>query len=324
MRGRRMSMKYGLVMALIAVGALLLPRHRSHAETTPAPTVPGYSVVPGWPQLPEGWRLGEVSGVAIDRSGDILVFHRGEHPLLKFKPDGRFVQSYAEGTVTRAHGLRVDTGHHLWTTDVGDHTVKEYDEKGKLLRVFGEKGKAGEDASHFDKPANIAFTAGGDFFIADGYGNARVVKYNRNGQFVKAWGRKGTEPGQFNLVHALALDSKGLLYVADRENKRVQIFDQNGKFIKMWTHLGSPFGLFMTRDDRLYIADGNANEIRIADTSGKLLGTFGATGTAPGQFQLPHDLAVAPNGDLYVAEITNKRIQKFVPSGGTSISRRAK
>lgn len=270
-----------------------------------------YQPVPGWPQLPEGWTLGDVSGVAIDKDGDIIVFNRGEHPLIEFKPDGKFVRSWGEGTVTRAHGLRVDAQNNIWTTDVGAHTVIKYDHRGKVLMVLGEKGKAGDDEAHFDKPADVAFAPNGNFFVADGYGNSRVVKFDKNGKFIKAWGKKGKGPGEFNLVHAVALDSSGLLYVADRENDRIQIFDQDGKFIKMWTHLGAPFGFFMTRDDQLYITDGRAHQVRVVNRDGKVLDTFGSEGTAPGQFQLPHDIAVSSTGEVYVGEITNKRVQKF-------------
>jgi DNA-binding beta-propeller fold protein YncE len=273
----------------------------------------GYQLVPNWAQLPSGWTLGEVSGVAIDNDGDIWVFHRGEHPLIEFKPDGKFVRSLGEGAVTRAHGLRVDAQNNLWITDVGAHTVTKYDQQGKVLMVLGEKGKAGEDNAHFDRPADIAFAPNSDFFVADGYGNSRVVKFDKHGKFIKAWGKKGTGQGEFNLVHAVALDAKGLLYVADRENDRVQIFDQAGKFIKVWTHVGAPFGFFMTRDDRLVITDGRAHKVSIVDRAGKLLHSFGSPGTAPGQFQMPHDIAVSAKGELYIGEITNKRIQKFRP-----------
>ncbi|MDA2931507.1 peptidyl-alpha-hydroxyglycine alpha-amidating lyase family protein, partial [Acidobacteria bacterium AH-259-O06] len=283
------------------------------AETaeSAAPDVLDYQVVEGWPQLPEDWTLGEVSGVAIDNDRDVLVFNRGEHPLLEFKLDGTFVRSWGEGTVSRAHGLRVDAENNIWTTDVEAHTVTKYDQEGNVLMVLGEKGKPGEDESHFNAPADIAFAPNGDFFVADGYGNSRVVKFDQNGKFIKAWGTKGTGQGEFNLVHAVVLDSQGLLYVADRENNRIQIFDQDGNFIKMWTHLGAPFGFFMTPGGKLYMTDGRAHKVIIADLEGNLLSSFGLEGTEPGQFNLPHDIAVSPTGEVYVAEIRNMRVQKF-------------
>lgn len=274
-----------------------------------------YKPVSPFPKLPAGWALGECSGVAVDKEGHLLLFNRGEHPLIEFKQDGTFIRSWAEGTVVRAHGLRVDPQNNIWVTDVGAHTVTKYDQAGKVLMVLGEKGKAAEDESHFNQPADVAFAPNGDIFVADGYGNSRVVKFDQNGKFIKAWGKKGTGPGEFNLVHAVALDSKGLLYVADRENNRVQIFDQDGSFIKMWTDLGAPFGLFITKDDRIYLADGRAHKINIADRNGKLLHSFGSQGTDPGQFNLPHALCVSPTSELYVVEIRGQRIQKFVSVG---------
>lgn len=303
-----------LLCALIAALTLLFNFPIAYSQQTTQTSKPdsgSYRPVPGWPQLPAGWTLGDVSGVAIDRDGDVWIFNRGEHPLIECRPDGKFVRSLGEGTVGRAHGLRIDAQNNIWTTDVGDHTVIKRDHNGKVLLTLGEKGKAAEDQSHFDKPADVAFAPNGDIFVADGYGNSRVVKFDRVGKFIKAWGKKGTGQGEFNLVHAVALDSQGLLYVADRENDRIQIFDQDGKFIRMWTHLGAPFGFFMMRDDRLFVTDGRAHKVSVVDREGKLLHSFGSPGTAPGQFQMPHDIAVASNGEVYVGEITNKRIQKF-------------
>jgi DNA-binding beta-propeller fold protein YncE len=289
----------------------LLTAHSGRATRTAKADAWNYRLVADWPKLPAGWGLGDVSGVALDRDGDVWIFNRGDHPLIEFKSDGRFVRSLGEGAVGRAHGLRIDAENNIWTTDVGDHTVTKRDQNGKILLVLGEKGKAAEDQSHFDQPADIAFAPTGDFLVADGYGNSRVVKFDKTGKFIKSWGRKGTGQGEFNLVHAVALDSKGLLYVADRENDRIQIFDQDGKFIRMWTGLGAPFGFFMTRDDKLFITDGRAHKVSVVDGGGKLLHAFGSPGPGPGQFQLPHDIAVSSTGELYIGEITNKRIQKF-------------
>src|SRR5262249_51948410 len=153
----------------------LIITHSRLAARTARAEAWGYRLVSGWPNLPAGWALGDVSGVAIDRDGDIWAFHRGDHPLIEFKSDGRFVRSLGEGAVGRAHGLRIDAENNIWTTDVGDHSVTKRDHSGKVLLVLGEKGKAAEDQTHFDKPADIAFVPNGDFFVADGYGNSRVV-----------------------------------------------------------------------------------------------------------------------------------------------------
>jgi DNA-binding beta-propeller fold protein YncE len=153
-------------------------------------------------------------------------------------------------------------------------------------------------------------TTAGEFYVADGYGNARVLKFDRAGKLLKQWGTKGTGDGEFNLPHAVCLDANGRVYVGDRENNRVQVFDAEGKFLDQWKESGAPYGLFLA-GDRLFVADGRANWVRVLGPGGKPLGRFGEKGDAAGQFQMPHMLCVDSRGDVYVAEVTNKRIQKF-------------
>jgi DNA-binding beta-propeller fold protein YncE len=212
-----------------------------------------------------------------------------------------------------AHGLRVDSSNNIWVTDNANHTVIKFRQDGTILMTLGEKNVPGEDGTHFNKPTDIAFAANGDFYISDGYGNSRVVKFNKEGKFLMAWGKKGAGPGEFNLPHALAMDATENLYVADRENDRIQIFDANGKFLRQFGGF-APFGLFITADQALFVADGRANKILKMTIDGKILGSWGATGAEPGNFQMPHALSVARDGAVYVAEITGKRVQKFQPN----------
>lgn len=271
----------------------------------------GYRVVPDFPQLPKGMRLAGVSGVATDSKGNVLVFHRGVEPLLVFEPSGKFVRSFGKGLFKSAHGLRVDKDDNIWTTDNADHIVIKFDREGKVLMTLGERGVAGEDERHFNKPADIAFGDNGDFFIADGYGNSRVVKFDKNGKFLLAWGKKGKGESEFNIPHAVRVDSKGLLYVGDRENDRVQVFDQSGKFIRQFGGF-APFGLFITKNEELFVADGRANKVHRMTLNGKVLETWGNRGPEAGNFFLPHGITLAADGAVYVTEIDGKRIQKFV------------
>ena len=152
----------------------------------------------------------------------------------------------------------------------------------------------------------------GEIFVTDGYGNARVMKFSRDGKPIKQWGAKGKGKGEgeFNLPHAIVLDPKGNLFVGDRENDRVQVFDTDGKFLKVWSETGAPFGLFLA-GERLFVADGRAGWVKVLGPDGKSIGRVGEKGAATGQFQMPHMLCVDSRGDLYVAEVGNKRIQKF-------------
>jgi len=268
--------------------------------------------VPNFPQVPAALTLGAVSAAATDSRGNLLVFHRGEPPILIFDAAGKLQRSFGDGLFTSAHGLRVDAEDNVWVTDNANHTVLKFSRDGAILLRLGEKNVPGDDASHFNKPADIAFAANGDFYIADGYGNSRVVKFDKAGKFLKAWGQKGTGPGEFNLPHAVQVDAQGRVFVADRENNRIQVFDADGRFLRQFGGF-APFGLFITPDQSLFVADGRANQVLKMTLDGQVLATFGGTGAEPGQLQLPHGITVARDGAVYVTEITGKRLQKFVP-----------
>jgi DNA-binding beta-propeller fold protein YncE len=272
-----------------------------------------YRLERGFFKLPEGLSLGAVSGVATHASGNVLVFHRGPRPVLVFDAAGNFVRSFGDGLFDSAHGLRVDPDGNVWATDNANHTVVKFDRAGKVLLTIGERGVAGEDERHFDKPTDVAFAANGDFYVSDGYGNSRVVKFDRNGNFLLAWGKKGAGEGEFDLPHAVRTDSNGRVYVADRENNRIQVFDSDGKFLRQLAAGVAPFGLFITPDDSIFVADGRAHRVVKLDKDGKSLASWGGGGREPGRFLLPHGICVAPEGAVYIAEITGARVQKFLP-----------
>jgi DNA-binding beta-propeller fold protein YncE len=180
-------------------------------------------VVHGWPQLPNGETLGQVSGVASDSRGNIFAFHRGrrswtddlskakgiaEQVVVVFDGEtGQLLKRWGEETFVLPHGIFIDHMDHVWVTDVGRHQVFEFDHEGKLLRNFGERGVPGEDASHFNKPTDVAVAPNGSFYVSDGYGNNRVAKFSADGKFLFQWGNRGTGPGEFNLPHGVALDA---------------------------------------------------------------------------------------------------------------------
>ncbi len=282
----------------------------AHSPSRGANPFPDYRPVAGWPILPAQLKLGPVSAVATDSQDRVFVAHRGPKPILIFERDGTFVRSWDDDRIKTAHGLRIDSEGNVWVIDVGNHLVMKFDPEGKLLLSLGKKGEAGKGADRFDRPTDVAVSPGGEFFVADGYGNSRVLKFDRTGKLLKQWGTKGKGAGEFNLPHAICRDAKGRLYVGDRENDRVQVFDSEGKFLEQWTESGAPYGLFLA-GDRLFAADGRAGWIRVLGPDGKTLGRFGASGTAAGQFQLPHMLCVDSHGDVYVAEVDSKRVQKF-------------
>jgi DNA-binding beta-propeller fold protein YncE len=285
------------------------------AELKSGPPLP-YKVVKDWPQLPAGWNFGECSGVAVDRNDNVWVFNRGPHPVVQFDKHGKMLQSWGEGTVVSSHGMRVDPDGNVWGIDVKGHVVLKFNPAGRVMMVLGRRGVAGKNDSKeaaFNEPTNIAFDPNGDFYISDGYVNQRVIKFNRDGEYLTHWGQKGTADGEFNLVHDIVRDSSGRLYVGDRTNQRVQIFDSQGKFLGKWTNIGAPWGLdYVAREKAIYMCDGLNNRVVKLNLEGEIQGVLGSFGKAPGKFDFAHSIAVDSTGAIYVAEIKNWRVQKFV------------
>lgn len=261
-------------------------------------------------KLPDGWTLGNCSAVATNRNGEIYVFHRGQHPILCFDASGNYLRSWGDDVIVTAHGLRVDRDDNVWVTDIGGHRVFKFDPNGKPLLALGT-GKPGTGTDQFDRPTDIAFGPEGEFYVSDGYGNSRVMKFSPSGAFIKSWGTPGSARGQFQLPHAILVDAGGRVLVADRENNRIQIFDREGQWLDAWEGF-APFGMAFNPAGILFVADGRANKVLRLDASGKVQQSWGEKGTAPGAFDLPHMLAFDPAGNLYVAEINGKRLQRFV------------
>lgn len=220
------------------------------------------------------------------------------------------------------HGLTIDREDNVWLTDVGLYQVFKFTHDGKLLLTLGERAKPGDDRSHFNLPTDVAVLADGSFYVSDGYKNARVVKFAADGRYEFEWGGKGDAPGKFNLPHGIAVDSHGRVIVCDRTNSRLQVFDARGKFLTQWkgAHIGRPYGVAVGTDDHVFSVDGGdptaepaeRGKVVELDAEGRVLDTFGSPGKGPGQFQLGHDIAVGPDGAVYVAEGSGKRVQKFV------------
>jgi DNA-binding beta-propeller fold protein YncE len=270
-----------------------------------------FQLAADWPKLPAGLKLGGVTGIAADAKDQIYVFHRTATPILVLDREGRLVRSWGEGLVKTAHGIRLDPEGNVWITDLGHHTVTKFDPTGKVLLTLGTKDKPGEGNDQFNKPADVAFGSGGEIYVADGYGNSRVMKFAKDGTYLKQWGKRGTAAGEFHLPHAVCVDSEGKVYVGDRENNRVQVFDGDGKYLNQWKVAGGPFGLFLTTDRHFFVAEGRANRVDWSDAMGKMLATWGKKGIAPGDFQMPHGICADSQGNVYVAEVDGKRIQKF-------------
>jgi DNA-binding beta-propeller fold protein YncE len=276
----------------------------------------GYKPVTANVVLPDGMKMGAPSSVALDAAGHILVFNRGEHPLIEFDAQGKFVRSLGEGQYVRPHGMRIDPDGNIWTTDVNGHTVTKMNAKGEVLMTLGTKGQAGSwnEATHLmQEPADLAFGPQGEVYIVEGHGRGegRVLRVDKTGKLVTTWGGNGTGPGQFDQPHSI-LVRNGQVLVADRNNRRVQIFDPNGKYISEWKFAGLPCGFFVAANGDLYLASGFAGQILRLDKNGKAVAMFGQPGKALGEFGEAHYMAMTAGGDIYVADTINAVLHKFV------------
>ena len=260
--------------------------------------------------MPDGWSFGRVSAVATDSNGQVFVFHRGDvaDPIIVFDADGNYVRSFGRDIgFGNEHGLRIDRHDNVWVTDNGDHQVMKFTNDGELLMTLGIKGQAGTTDETFDRPADIAFGPNDELYVADGYGNNRVVKYDAEGTFVSSWGTPGSGPGEFDLVHSVAVDSRGRVYASDRENNRIQIFDENGEFLHTWTHLGATQNIFITPDDQVWVIThrDNVENITYDTLAGRIMRVDIDTGEVIGAMESPgHWLDVADSGEIFIGSLT--------------------
>lgn len=315
------------IVALLACFVLHVPL-LAQRPSDPALLVPesapelDYVFEPNAITLPAGSKMGAAAAVAFDARGHIYVLTRGAQAFFEFDPNGAFVRSFGDAMFTRSHGLKIDREGNLWATDVGAHTVVKLNPAGQVLLTIGTKGEAGDwneaaGSRKLNQPNDIAIAANGDVFIAQGHtpgmarGDARVLKFDKDGRFITSWGGKGKEPGQFDVAHGITIDPKGLLWVMDRENSRIQVFDGNGKFVREQKYRGLPCSVSFAKD-AAFMVNGFTGQLLRLDASGKVLAAMGKPGTAPGEFGEAHFVAVSPRGDIYVADSVNGQLMKFV------------
>src|SRR5437667_1986717 len=297
----------------------------------------------GWGKLPDGRKWGQTSAIDIDRNNNIWVFERcganscigsNAAPLVKLSPSGRFLKSFGAGMFAFPHGIHIDRAGNVWVTDADGkdgkgHQVVKFSAEGKVLLTLGKAGVAGDGTDTFNRPSDVITAPNGDIFVADGHGgdsNARIVKFSKDGKFIKTWGKKGSAPGEFNTPHALAFDSKGRLFVGDRGNNRIQIFDQDGKFLEEWAQFSRPSGIYIDRNDILYVTDSESTDrdgyghnpgwkrgIRIGSAKdGKVTAFIPDPSPGTGATSAAEGVAADAQGNIYGAEVATKDVKKYV------------
>jgi hypothetical protein len=312
----------------------LLPMPAAAQEEPKYPRVNlafAYEVDPAWPRRPADLAWGDMPGVAVDAADNVYVFTRAKHPVQVYDAKGAFVRAWGED-IGSAHHIKIDGDGNVWISDIKHHVVQKYTPKGKLLLTLGTKGEAGRDQTHLHMPTDMAFNSAGDVFVADGYGNARIVHFDKAGKFKNAWGGLGHGPGQFSIPHAIAW-IKGRIYIADRNNVRIQVFDEKGEFLEEWRDLIVPWGFCVTDKDELWVCGSSPMQWRDKDEAlgcppkdqifmkfskeGKVTRLFtlpkGMDGKErPGEVNWVHAIAVDSRGNVYLGDIKGKRAQKFV------------
>ncbi len=282
-----------------------------------------YRVDGDWGRLPDGWALNDVAGIAVDAQDNVYVFNRGAHPMIVFDQDGVFLRAWGEGLFTSAHGLHIGPDGNLYCTDNGDHTVRKCTPWGEVLLTIGIPGRAAPymGGEPFNRCTHTALSPRGDIYVADGYGNARVHKYDPAGRPSSAWGAPGCGPGEFNIVHNICADDDGWVYVADRENHRIQVFDGDGRFETQWNNVHRPSAIFIRPGHRQNCYVGELGpfmsinrdmpnigpRVSILDPEGRALARLGdpaGAGLALDQFIAPHGIAVDSHGDIYLGEVS--------------------
>ena len=327
-----------LVTTITAFAMLQAVAATQAADSQPNP----YHVLPNHFKLPEGRTLGSTAAIDIDRDGrSVWVFERcggtsqglacvdsSLAPILEFDSSGKVVRSFGAGMFVSPHGIHVDRQGNVWVTDgsgkgARGHQVFKFSPEGKVLMTLGKAGVTGDGPDAFNQPSDVFVSPNGDVFVADGHGgnsNARIVKFSKDGKFIKAWGKKGSGPGEFETPHSLAMDSSGRLFVADRGNSRIQLFDQEGKLLAEWKQFGRPSGVYIDKNDILYAADTQSDEktnpgykrgIRIGSVKD---GKVTALISDPDPDGIGEGVAADAQGSIYGSLTAKQALKKYVRS----------
>lgn len=328
-----------LLMILLAAGAVCAQ----------IPEI-AYDSTPDLLKLPEHIYLGEAAGVATNSKGNIFVytrtgtatatlggsrtFTRGGARLFEFTANGTFVREIGQGVYgfVFAHVVRVDPRDNIWVVDEGSNMVIEFNPEGRIVLTLGRKpedvrvpaaeagpGRGAVAGDNFNRPTDVAWDAAGNIFVADGYGNSRVAKFDKNGQFIKSWGTKGKGPGEFDLLHSMAIDPQGNVYIGDRSNRRIQVFDNDGTFKTEYTNVGAPYAICISSGTHPYLFSSNSNpstsmengEIYKMELDGRIVGKFGKAGKLWKQFGTVHEIDCRNPNQVFVGELTNWRVQRI-------------
>ena len=274
-----------------------------------------YERVPSWPTLPRYWAMGMASDGAVNSRDEVPIFSRGEHPVTIWDTDGNFISSWGEGTFSaNPHGIYIAPNDNVWLVDRDYHIATEYSPAGESLRTLGEKLNPAPSfrGVPFNMPSGLAIAPNGDMFVSDGYGAHRVHKFSADGELLLSWGKEGTGPGEFALLHNIWVDSRSRVFICDRENSRIQIFDSDGNFIEEWTDLVRPGDVWVLDDVVHVIESGPEGGVSLWDLDQNLITRWRSNEPEAGSILGGHGICVDSQGSIYVTEIgRGQRVTKF-------------
>ena len=321
------------VMAQAPPAAGLTPAQMAaRAKAQNVPDIP-FDSLPNFLKMPANIYLGEGIGVATNSKGHIFVYTRSQATrLFEFDAKGNYLREIGEGLYgfAFAHAVRVDPQDNIWAVDEGTNMVIKFTPEGRVAMVIGRRPEPGEPAPSnaepyvLSRPTDVAWDAAGNIFVSDGYGNSRVVKYDKNGRFIATVGTRGNGQGQLNLPHTIAADAKGNIYVGDRSNSRIQVFDNDLTFKAIYDQVGAPWAVCITPGPHQYLYSSNSfpdnnnsqlqavtGEIYKMELDGTIVGKFGHAGKKLGEFATVHEIDCRNENELLVSEITAWRVQKI-------------
>jgi len=332
--------------ALTCAAAVLLAGDRalaqSKAKAQNVPEIP-YDAVANFFKMPANIYFGEGIGVATNSRGHVFVYTRsGETRLFEFDEKGTFVRELGQGLYgfVFAHAVRVDKDDNIWAVDEGSNMVIKFNPQGRVVMVLGRRPEPVDELTNmpgqgaytgankpyvFNRPTDVGWDPSGNIFVSDGYGESRVVKYDKNGRFIKSAGIRGNQQGELNLPHTMALDAQGNVYIGDRSNARIQVWDNDLKFKTVYDQVGSPWAICVSPGPHQYLFVSNSvpdngdsrlaaqtGEIYKMELDGTIVGKFGRAGKGPKEFSTVHEIDCRNANELFVSEITSWRVQKVV------------
>ena len=274
-----------------------------------------YELVPSWPNMPRFWSFERASDGAVNSRDEIHIFSRGKHPLTIWDVDGNFISSWGEGEFsTEAHGIYIAPNDNVWLVDRDYHIATEHKPDGTLLRTLGNKLAPSPSfvGNPFNMPSGLAIAPNGDLFVSDGYGGHRVHRFSPEGELKLSWGKQGTGPGEFALLHNIWVDADSRVFICDRENDRIQIFDREGNYLEEWTDLNKPGDIWVSDGVVHVVEQGEECGVSLWNLQGDLIVRWRGNDGQSGMLTAPRGLCVDSQGSIYVTEIGEaQRVTKF-------------